>query len=78
MLLVLLSLRNLQGFQEPCARGEVKDKYQNKRRFLGSYHLGNYKGCKSSVPGTRGTDRCIFPVISQPGVDLSFIFSEVL
>ena len=54
MLLVLLSFCNLEGFQEPCVRDGVKDRYSNNRCSWCSYHLGNYKDFKSSVPAMGG------------------------
>lgn len=61
MLLFLLSLRGCSRVLGALCQGwGSKTKYENKRCLPCSYHLENYKGFRSSVPGPGSRPRYIF------------------
>ena len=52
---------NDKGLEAPSGT-RVKDQILEQKCLKSSYHLGNYKGFRSSVPGTGGRTNIYFPL----------------
>ena len=62
---MLLWIRKLQGFQEPCGRNQDQRSNIRTKDVSSIFWLRNYKGFRSSVPGTSGRDHFVVQLLSH-------------
>ena len=61
----LLPPRKLQRFQEPCGRNQDQRSNIRTKDVSSIFWLRNYKGFRSSVPGTSGRDHFVVQLLSH-------------